>query len=65
MLFRSLNVIELLGQLFYILAQLFLGNLGVHLLGHKDIKTTQVYAKITKEKLSKDVEKLSQQLHRR
>ena len=28
-----LNVIELLGQLFYILAQLFLGNLGVHLRG--------------------------------
>lgn len=28
-----LNVTELLGQLFYILAQLFLGNLGVHLRG--------------------------------
>ena len=33
------------------------------MLCHKNIKATQVYAKITKEKLSKDVEKLSQQIN--
>ena len=33
------------------------------LLGHKNIKTTQIYAKITKEKLNKDMEQLSLQLN--
>lgn len=32
------------------------------ILGHKNIKTTQIYAKITKEKLNKDMENLSAQL---
>ncbi len=32
------------------------------ILGHKNIKTTQIYAKITKEKLNKDMENLSVQL---
>lgn len=32
------------------------------ILGHKNIKTTQIYAKITKEKLNKDMENLSTQL---
>ena len=33
------------------------------ILGHKYIKTTQIYAKITKEKLNKDMDKLSLQLN--
>lgn len=33
------------------------------ILVHKDIKTTQIYAKITKEKLNKDMDKLSLQLN--
>lgn len=33
------------------------------ILGHKNIKTTQIYAKITKEKLNKDMEQLSLQLN--
>lgn len=33
------------------------------ILAHKDIKTTQIYAKITKEKLNKDMDKLSLQLN--
>lgn len=32
------------------------------ILGHKNIKTTQIYAKITKEKLNKDMENLSTQV---
>lgn len=32
------------------------------ILGHKNIKTTQIYAKITKEKLNKDMENLSAHL---
>ncbi len=32
------------------------------ILGHKNIKTTQIYAKITKEKLNRDMENLSAQL---
>lgn len=32
------------------------------ILGHKNIKTTQIYAKITKEKLNKDMDQLSLQL---
>lgn len=32
------------------------------ILGHKSIKTTQVYAKITKEKLNRDMERLSDRL---
>ena len=33
------------------------------ILGHKNIKITQIYAKITKEKLNKDMDKLSLQLN--
>lgn len=33
------------------------------ILGHKNIKTTQIYAKITKEKLNNDMDKLSLQLN--
>lgn len=32
------------------------------ILGHKSIKTTQVYAKITKEKLNRDMENLADRL---
>ena len=35
---------------------------GSSILGHKNIKTTQIYAKITKEKLNKDMENLSAHL---
>lgn len=32
------------------------------MLGHKSIRTTQIYAKITGEKISRDVERLSEKL---
>ena len=32
------------------------------MLGHRSIRTTQIYAKITAEKVSNDMEKLSQAL---
>ena len=32
------------------------------MLGHRSIRTTQIYAKITAEKVSRDMEKLSQRI---
>lgn len=32
------------------------------MLGHRSIRTTQIYAKITAEKVSRDMEKLSKQI---
>jgi integrase len=29
------------------------------MMGHKNLKTTQIYAKITNEKISKDMEKIA------